>query len=100
MAFGTASRIVEPQPDAAPDARPHIVMIVPRGEAIRNFVYSDTLPVLARGARVTVLSVVTDASFAARVQPHAERIIPLERARQHPLVSYVRGLTDTAHDRW
>ena len=40
--------------------RPHVVIVAGRGEVLRNFVFSDTLPRLAEEARVTLLSVVDD----------------------------------------
>ena len=45
------------------DKRKHIVMIVPRGEAVRNFLYSDTIKVLHENARITILSVVDDPKY-------------------------------------
>src|SRR5262249_35194273 len=44
---------------ADPDTKqkPRAVAILPRGEAIRNFVYTDVLDELMRNVEVTVLSV-------------------------------------------
>jgi hypothetical protein len=78
----------------------HVVMVVPRGEAVRNFLYSDTLRMLSRWARVTLLTVVDEESFVSRFRPYTEQIIPLKEYPQHPLVSYLRTLTENAHDRW
>ena len=79
---------------------PHIVLVVPRGEAVRNFLYSDTLRALHKSARVTVLSVVDDDCFLARFRPWTEDIIPLRQAQEHVLVSWFRYLVHTAHYRW
>lgn len=46
--------------------KPHIVLIIPRGEAVRNFLYSDTLRILSENASVTLLSVIHDDAFVAR----------------------------------
>jgi hypothetical protein len=89
--------------DSSPRAdtkRPHIVLVVPRGEAVRNFLYSDTLRLLGKRARVTILSVVDDERFVARFQPHAESILPLANPPEPPVLAGVRMLTDNAHDRW
>jgi len=58
--------------------KPHIVIIAPRGEVIRNFFYSDTLDVLSRNARVTVLSIVADDALVAFLGNRVERVIHLE----------------------
>ena len=42
---------------------PHVVAVLPRGEAIRNFIYSGALDEVAAHAKVTVLSVVPDDDF-------------------------------------
>lgn len=80
--------------------RPHIVLVVPRGEAVRNFLYSDTLRLLAAEARVTLLSVVDDEKFIARFRPYAERIIPLAANLENPWLVRYRYLIQTAHYRW
>ena len=80
--------------------KPHIVLVVPRGEAIRNFLYSDTLHVLNENAQVTLLSVVDDEAFLARFRPFTERILPLKEYPQCRVVAYLRTFTENAHDRW
>jgi len=80
--------------------RPHIVLVVPRGEAVRNFLYSDTLPALAEQARVTVLSVVEDESLIGRCREFTEDILPLPHFPSRRWVARLRTLTDSAHDRW
>jgi len=79
--------------------KPHIVMIIPRGEAVRNFLYSDTLPILSKNARVTILSVIHDERFRESFERYA-KIIPLEIYPERRLVRYVRHLTHMAHFRW
>ena len=79
--------------------RPHIVMIIPRGEAVRNFLYSDTLRVLSQNARVTLLSVIHDAQFRTRFEQYAS-IIALQVFKDHLLVGRLRHITDRAHFRW
>lgn len=81
-------------------SRPRIVLVAGRGEVLRNFLYSDTLPRLAEEADVTVLSVVDDESFLGPFRPHVERVVRLEAFAESPLVSRLRTLTENAHDRW
>lgn len=80
--------------------KPHIVMIVPRGEAVRNFLYSDTLQILHDQARITLLSVVDDERFMTRFRPLVDEIIPLKEIRERRLVSEFRHLLHEAHFRW
>jgi hypothetical protein len=79
-----------------------VVIVAGRGEVIRNFLFSDTLPRLAEDAEVTVLSVVDDEEFLGRVRAHvpAEAIVTLADLPPPRLATYVRTLTENAHDRW
>ncbi len=80
--------------------RPRIVVVVPRGEAVRNFIYSDTLRLLSENARVTLLSVVTNEAVLAKARPFVEEIISIEEHPVKALPAYLRTLTENAHDRW
>ena len=84
----------------APDSRPHIVLVIARGEAIRNFVFSDTLRVLSQQARVTLLSMVEHGEVIAQAQPYAERILPLRAYPPRPLIPLFHDVINTAHYRW
>jgi hypothetical protein len=86
--------------DSHSNKRPHIVMVIPRGEAVRNFLYSGTLRMLRESARVTLLSVVDDEALLSRYRPFTERIHVLRQYPQNRWVSYLRALTENAHDRW
>ena len=80
--------------------KPHIVLIVARGEAVRNFLYSDTLAILSREARVTLLSAIHDEKFIQRFGPLVERIIPLPELKERWIVKFLREMIDMAHYRW
>lgn len=80
--------------------RPHVVLVVPRGESVRTFLYSETLGSLAESARVTLLSVIDDEKFTTHFRSSCDGLIPLRHHPEHRLVSYLRMITDTAHDRW
>ncbi len=82
------------------ERKTHIVLVVARGEAVRNFLYSDTLRVLSESARVTLLSVIDDEDFLARFGPYAEEVIPLTDYPERTLVTQFRYLIHTAHFRW
>ena len=75
-------------------------MVVARGEAVRNFLYSDTLPVLSQNAYITLLSLVDHGEVVERVKPYTDHIIRLQEYSEHPLVAYTRMLVHNAHFRW
>ncbi len=79
---------------------PRIILVVPRGEAVRNFLYSDTLRLLSEQAKVVVLSVVNDEKILAKARPFVEEIIPIEEHSVRRLPAYLRMLIENAHDRW
>lgn len=81
------------------DPRPHIVLVIPRGEAVRNFLYSKTLPSLARSARVTVLSVVDDPEFDRHFESFVDQIVALADSQSPVWLSRFRTLIENAHDR-
>ena len=97
------------EPGAAPDVhavsegppagRPHVVTILPRGEAIRNFVYSGTLEDLRREAEVTVLSVVPGEEFRLLLNESSDRFHPLESHPERWAVRFTREILDLAHGR-
>jgi hypothetical protein len=80
--------------------KPHILLVVARGEAVRNFLYSDMLPVLHQHARVTLLTLVDHGEVIDRVKPYVDRIIPLKEYRERKFVTALRYFVHTAHYRW
>lgn len=80
--------------------KPHIILIIARGEAVRNFLYSETIAVLRQEARVTLLSVLNDADFLGRFRPQVDEIIELKEYRENRLVLVLRELIGYAHYRW
>jgi hypothetical protein len=77
-----------------------VMLVVPRGEAVRNFLSSETLPALAKDADVAVLSVVDDHALPHSVRRYAREVIPLTYYPPARWVSRLRTLTENAHDRW
>lgn len=80
--------------------RPRIVLVIPRGEAIRNFVQSATLPTLAEHADVLLLSVVTDDRLLGRARDLVSEVVALPTFPTSPVTTGLRLLTENAHDRW
>ncbi len=79
---------------------PHIVIVLARGEAIRNFLYSDTLRVLSENAKVTLLSAIEDDKFLQRLSPLVHRIILLRYYAESRVLNYLRDVLLHAHFRW
>ena len=80
--------------------RPKIVLVAGRGEVLRNFLFSDTLPRLAEDADVTVLSIVDDEDFLRHFREHTAGIMRLEEHPPPRIVRYLRTLVENAHDRF
>ncbi len=80
--------------------RPRIVVILPRGETLRNFVYSGTLDRVAEGADLTLLSVIPNDEFAQELKSRYSDVRPLLRVPERAIVTHVRELLDVAHGRW
>jgi hypothetical protein len=79
---------------------PHIVTILPRGEAIRNFVYTGVLDEIAREAEVSLLSVVPNNEIEALMRTHCHQFISLQEIRESTVVENIREVLDMAHARW
>lgn len=98
-ALSTRADVSEaPAAPSRPEA-PHVVAILPRGEAIRNFVHTGTLDAVRRGADLTVLSVVPDEASFADLASRYGRVLPLESAPERYPVRILRDLLDMAHGR-
>ncbi len=63
----------------------HICIIIARGEVVRNFLYSDTLQVLSKNAKVTILSVINDPNFNERFSSKATRSLSLKNIKNTKL---------------
>lgn len=81
-------------------ARPRIVLVIPRGEAIRNFVQSTTLSTLADRADVLLLSVITDDRLLGEARDLVAEVVALPAFPPSPAATRLRLLTENAHDRW
>jgi hypothetical protein len=81
-------------------AGPHVVAILPRGEAIRNFVYSGALDEVARQADLRVLSVNPGEETWALLKERYENVLLLEELKESRIVGSLRDGLDLAHGRW
>lgn len=79
--------------------QPGIVAILPRGEAIRNFVHTGALDYLQETSDLTVLSVIPDSGTYKTLESRFSRVVPLLPTPDKYAVGLVRELLDMAHGR-
>lgn len=82
------------------EGEPHVVAILPRGETIRNFVYSGALDEVARKAELSLLSVIPGEEVELRLRDCSENVYALEAFGERYAVNAIRELLDLAHGRW
>jgi hypothetical protein len=82
------------------NGRAEIVAILPRGEAIRTFVYSGTLDEVRTAARVSLLSVLPSPDVADLLRARADDLIELRDIPERWPVRFTREMLDLAHGRW
>jgi hypothetical protein len=80
--------------------RPCVAIVLPRGEAIRNFVYTGTLDELAKFAEVVVFSVFPNTEIRILIEGRCHRLIELRQVRERWLVRFIREVLDIAHGRF
>ena len=78
----------------------HVVVIIPRGEVIRNFEYSGALERIAAGAELSLLSVSTTSEIDAHLERKYANLESLEEHTEPWIVRIQRDLLDIAHGRW
>ena len=95
------NRLIKKEVEQPPKSnRPHLVAILPRGEAIRNFVYTGTLDEVAREAEVTLLSVMPNSEIEDLVRARYRNVFQLRDVEERHIVRSMREVLDMAHGRW
>lgn len=79
---------------------PHVIAILPRGEVIRNFVYTGALDEVACHAELSVLSVVPSEQLVQLLRDRYTTVWPLREIDEQWIVGAQRDLLDMAHGRW
>lgn len=80
--------------------RKRILVVIPRGECLRNFVFSEFLTHLRESAEVILLSVVSNEAFRSDPAVSACEVIPLDYAQEPKAAIATRFVLDRAHMRW
>lgn len=93
-----SSLSVSYEPDI--ETRAHIVAILPRGESIRNFVYTGALDEVARKAKVSLISVIPGSDFDTILKSRYENVYRLQEVQEEWIVKIQREILDMAHGRW
>jgi hypothetical protein len=99
-ALATALEAEGERARSAGRARPHMVAILPRGEAIRNFVYSGALDEVAREADVSLLSVIPTDDLQEMLLARYATVLKLQEFEERWVVRIQREILDMAHGRW
>lgn len=79
---------------------PRVVALVPRGEVIRNFVYSDAFNIVAEHADLSLISVSANAELDNWLSEKFGDVFPLREIREKWIVRILREIIDIAHGRW
>ncbi len=98
----TTRATTEPPPlrRSTRDGDHHLVAVLPRGEAIRNFVYSGALDLIAENVKVTVISVMPNAEIRSMLESRYGTAYELPHIAEHRVVGTTREILDMAHGRW
>lgn len=85
---------------SSPSLRPHVAFLLPRGEALRNFVYNGMLDDIAKDAGLTVLSVEHPNDLGELLRHKFLNLHPLREAKDRWATRFVRDWLDLAHGRY
>ncbi|MGC8667520.1 MAG: hypothetical protein ACP5VE_05335 [Chthonomonadales bacterium] len=81
-------------------ARPRIAVILPRGEALRNFVYTGALDEVQEHAELTLLSVFPSDGIRTLLENRFQDVRELHFISERWLPRILREILDIAHNRW
>lgn len=81
-------------------SRKNIAFVIPRGEVLRNFVYSGALDFVAKNADISLVSVELNAEISRSLREKYGEIHPLIEYPERWLVRFQREILETAHNRW
>jgi hypothetical protein len=78
----------------------HVVSIIPRGEVVRNFVYTGCFDRIAKKTKFSLLSVEVDSEIDSLLRSSCDQLYALEEINERWLVRFQREILDVAHGRW
>jgi hypothetical protein len=77
-----------------------IVAIIPRGEVIRNFIYTGALDEIAENIDVSLISVSPSESMNSMLKENYGDVHQLKEFKERWIVRFQREVIATAHNRW
>ena len=77
----------------------HILLIIARGEAVRNFVYTDFLENLSKKAKVSILTQINHPDLINTAKNYGIELFKLRIFKENRLVILFREIIHTAHYR-
>ena len=80
--------------------RKKIVLVLPRGEAIRNFVYSGTASLLRKSAHITIISVIPNQEIELYLKDNCDDFYELEETPVPYFLNLFWNWIDMVHGRW
>lgn len=103
---GTLERVEEmsrnnvTSPELTAHIKPHVLSIIPRGEVVRNFVYSGCLDFLSKETDLSLLSISVSSEFVDVLEGPNRAVFALEEVQERWVVRFQREVLDLAHGRW
>lgn len=104
------NRVVEIDSNSTPKAEPsvrdeltkghRVAIIFPRGEVIRNFVYTGMLDRLRAESEIHLLTVDPGEEFGQMLADKCDSIYPLTEAEDKWIIRIQREMLDVTHNRW
>jgi hypothetical protein len=80
--------------------RARILAIIPRGEVIRNFIYTEALDEIAAEADLSLLSVTPNRELEELLRSRYGNVFQLQELKEKWIVHIQREILDLAHGRW
>lgn len=80
--------------------RKKIVIILPRGECIRNFIYTNFISELRNDYHITLISIVPNEDLKKLLIENCDSFIELSDTREKYGLRLIRELTDLAHNKY
>jgi hypothetical protein len=78
----------------------HLLAIIPRGEVVRNFVYTGCFAQIAEEAKLSLMSVDLGDDIDGLLRDTCDQIYDLEEIEERWIVRFQREILDVAHGRW
>jgi len=77
-----------------------IVLVLPRGETIRNFIYSGTAKLIRDKAKLVIISVIPNNEVKADLMNHCDEFHELKYQKEFYKIGFVREVLDLAHNKF